>query len=51
MCYDITNADSFDACKFWLKDIERHAPQNTIKFLVGLKSDLGSIREVDRETG
>lgn len=51
ICYDITNADSFEACKFWLKDIERHAPQNTIKFLCGLKSDLGSIREVERDDG
>ena len=42
ICYDITNQDSFEACRFWIKDIERHAPVNINKILVGLKSDLAS---------
>lgn len=48
VCYDITNSESFDACRFWIKDIERHAPVNIQKVLVGLKSDLQYVcREVE----
>jgi GTPase SAR1 family protein len=31
-----------------LKDIEKYAPANAIKFLCGLKSDLADCREVDQ---
>jgi len=51
ICYDITNQESFDACRFWIKDIERHAPVNINKMLVGLKSDLGQLREVEYSKG
>ena len=47
ICFDITNQESFEQCDFWLKDIEKHAPEKAIKFLCGLKSDLADIREVD----
>ena len=48
LCYDITNAESFESCKFWLKDVEKHAPADTIKVICGLKADLSSLREVER---
>ena len=48
ICFDITNQDSFDAGVFWLKDIEHHAPEKSKKILCGMKSDLSSMREVDR---
>ena len=48
VCYDITNQESFEACRFWIKDIERHAPVNIKKVLVGLKADLKYVmREVE----
>jgi len=48
LCYDITNAESFESCKFWLKDVEKHAPADIIKVICGLKADLSSLREVER---
>jgi small GTP-binding protein len=48
VCYDITNSESFDTCDFWLKDLEKHAPENAVKILCGLKSDLAGMREVDQ---
>jgi len=47
ICFDITNQESFDTCDFWIKDIEKHAPENALKILCGLKSDLSNMREVD----
>ncbi len=48
ICFDVTNEDSFAACQYWLQDLEKHAPENSYKVLCGLKSDLVSMREVDR---
>jgi len=42
--------ESFEKIDFWLKDIEKHAPENSTKFLCGLKSDLAEIREVEEST-
>lgn len=51
VCYDITNADSYDAVKNYFQDIERYAdnPDGIAKVLVGCKSDLSSDRKVNRE--
>ena len=48
ICFDITNQESFDTCDFWMKDIEKHAPEKAFKILCGLKSDLSNMREVDQ---
>ena len=40
ICFDITTQDTFDACSFWVKDLEKNAPEKAIKFLCGLKCDL-----------
>ena len=48
ICFDITTQDTFDACSFWVKDLEKNAPEKAIKFLCGLKSDLADQRQVDQ---
>ena len=40
LCFDLTNEDSFRNMSFWLSDINRHAPENIVKVLCGLKYDL-----------
>jgi aromatic ring-cleaving dioxygenase len=47
LVYDVTNYDSFLDCEeIWFPEIKEFAPQNTIVFLVGNKSDLAHLREV-----
>ena len=46
-CFDITEKSSFEKVQdFWIEELSEHAPPTAIKMLVGLKSDLISIREV-----
>ena len=40
ICFDLTDADSFDNVNYWLNDLTQHAPKDHIKMLVGLKLDL-----------
>ena len=40
LCFDLTDADSFDAISYWLTDLAQHAPKDAIKCLCGLKLDL-----------
>jgi len=52
--YDITNRESFDNVKRWLKEIDKYARENVNKLLVGNKSDLaeaGGLRQVPAEDG
>jgi len=40
MVYDVTNEESFEAVESWLSEVNRHAPESTVKLLVGNKADL-----------
>merc|ERR1712224_1087215 len=44
--YDVTDLDSFNNVKQWLKEIDRYACENVNKLLVGNKSDLQDKRAV-----
>eukprot|EP01104_Vermistella_antarctica_P004223 TRINITY_DN14717_c0_g1_i1.p1 TRINITY_DN14717_c0_g1~~TRINITY_DN14717_c0_g1_i1.p1 ORF type:complete len:237 (-),score=50.12 TRINITY_DN14717_c0_g1_i1:89-799(-) len=39
LVYDITSMKTFDGAKYWLKELQQHAPTNCIKILVGNKCD------------
>lgn len=47
--YDITDKESFENVKEWLKEIDRCASRNVNKLLVGNKSDMTAKREVEYE--
>jgi len=38
--YDVTDSESFENVKMWLKEIDRYAAENVDKLLIGNKSDL-----------
>ncbi|KRX08659.1 P-loop containing nucleoside triphosphate hydrolase [Pseudocohnilembus persalinus] len=40
LVYDITNEQSFETLKFWLKEVKEHGKKNCILAIVGNKSDL-----------
>ena len=42
--YDITNSDSFQRAKFWVKELQRQTTSNTIIALAGNKLDLAPER-------
>lgn len=48
--YDVTKRESFDNVKKWLHEIDEFAEENENikKVMVGNKSDLSSLRQVDR---
>ncbi|KAJ5070761.1 small gtp binding protein rab8 [Anaeramoeba ignava] len=49
--YDVTNQDSFDNIKNWMKQIQEYAPDTVNIMLIGTKSDLISKKVIDTETG
>ena len=49
--YDITSKESFDDLSYWLKDIEEHTSQVTIKAVIANKMDLSSEKQVSIEEG
>ena len=48
--YDVTDTESFDNVKNWLKEIDKNASRSVQKLLVGNKSDLASKKAVDYGT-
>lgn len=44
--YDITNAESFQKARYWVKELLKHANPGIVIALVGNKSDLTNQREV-----
>lgn len=47
--YDVTNKDSFNGAKSWVKELQRRGDPNVIIALAGNKADLESKRKVERE--
>lgn len=47
--YDITNIHSFERISYWLEDLTLHGPLDTIKLIVGNKTDLESSRQVSKQ--
>jgi len=47
--YDITNKESFNGAKSWVKELQRRGDPNVIIALAGNKADLGSQRKVQKE--
>lgn len=47
--YDITNQDTFNRAKTWVKELQRQASPNIVIALAGNKSDLGNKRTVETE--
>ena len=47
--YDVTDLDSFESVKSWLREIDRHGTKNVNKLLVGNKADLTAKRRVAYE--
>ena len=47
--FSITDRESFEHVDIWLKEIENHAKENVLKFLVGNKCDLKDQRVVSTE--
>ena len=45
--YDITSLSTFDGAKNWIEELNTNAPQDTLIFLIGNKSDLINTEEVD----
>ena len=40
LTYDVTDEQSFDNVRNWMRNIEQHATENVCKILVGNKSDV-----------
>jgi Ras-related protein Rab-8A len=40
ICFDLSDEDSFKNVTYWLSDLDRHAPENIVKLLIGNKADL-----------
>jgi len=49
LVYDITKQPSFDHVQRWLEELRAHADANIVIMLIGNKSDLSSLRQVDTE--
>ena len=48
MTYAVNDRESFNHVESWMKQIDEHANQNVVKFLVGIKSDeSGTERKID----
>ncbi|CAM9810131.1 unnamed protein product, partial [Chrysoparadoxa australica] len=47
--YDVTNKDSFNGSKSWVKELQRRGDPNVVIALAGNKADLEGRREVETE--
>ena len=47
--YDITDIDSFEGAKSWVKELQRRGDPNVVIALAGNKADLESRRKVDSD--
>ena len=51
MVYDTTDKESFQHVDSWLQEVNKYASENTVKVLVGNKSDKAADRAVNTEEG
>ena len=51
LIYDITKKDTFDSTIEWQKEIRNNAPNDSVLFLVGNKTDLDKERKVTLQEG
>uniref|UniRef100_A0A0G4FVA3 Ras-related protein Rab-1 n=1 Tax=Chromera velia CCMP2878 TaxID=1169474 RepID=A0A0G4FVA3_9ALVE len=51
LVYDITNYETFDNLKFWMKNLQDYGEKSVQKILIGNKCDLEAQRVVKREKG
>jgi Ras-related protein Rab-1A len=51
LVYDITDSESFNKINEWLIEVEKNAPNNVYKILVGNKCDLEEQRQVSYDQG
>lgn len=51
LAYDITNEDSFDNLKKWLRDAKQQAEPDTVFILIGNRVDLEENRQVSYDEG
>jgi len=49
LVYDITKQQSFDHVQRWLEELRAHADANIVIMLIGNKSDLVNLQQVDTE--
>eukprot|EP00658_Telonema_sp_P-2_P079365 TRINITY_DN7643_c0_g1_i2.p1 TRINITY_DN7643_c0_g1~~TRINITY_DN7643_c0_g1_i2.p1 ORF type:complete len:507 (+),score=95.39 TRINITY_DN7643_c0_g1_i2:201-1721(+) len=49
LMYDITNAESFQNCRDWFRELQTYGPEDVVVGLVGCKRDLEPQRQVSRE--
>ena len=49
--YDITNPESFERAKTWVRELQRQASPNIVIALAGNKADLDNQRKVEYEEG
>lgn len=47
--FDVTNADSFEGAKSWVRELQRRGDPNVVIALAGNKSDIVTKRKVDAE--
>jgi Ras-related protein Rab-1A len=47
MVYDVTNMESFNHVNDWLTEVNKFAPEDTCKLLVGNKSDKVGCHVID----
>jgi len=51
LSYDVTNPESLENLKMWVKSIEQHASKTAYRILIGNKSDLVDKRQITTEKG
>ncbi len=51
LVYDITDVESFEGINTWLVEIEKNAPKDVYKVLIGNKCDMENNRKVTVEQG
>ena len=49
LVYDITKSSSFESLDAWIQELNKSAPVNSLRLIVGNKCDLEDQREVSRE--
>jgi GTPase SAR1 family protein len=51
LVYDVTYRESFEAVRYWFREIRLHAPHDVLILLLGNKTDLEAQRVVSFEEG